>query len=374
MSEVKISWMEMVILLNSAMEGQRSNVVVYSDILDLPLFTFDINKGMVLGIANKQTIDRAVDDLSSGIPEGLVKELPNHGDLVDAFRNSLVVLPDKFDELRTKLLEISHNNTKKKGFQKQSCLAIDSNVAYRRLISRLLMHSEHLGIGRSDLLQTTVVIPNMVKRELVTDFPKFNENDIRSMSSNLSPKYRRDALWRWNRCGMKKARKAKNALSELGAIRSNNFNYLEYGSGEFSKDNEERDLEILKELCDFQKNHLKAVVLLSEDKDMETRSECFQVDGFTVNFPGLSSNSYSINPWAMCDLVYQAGIMFGPLSLKGLGVRALSDWTGKNSDDYRDERMLIETDDGSKVATAFLDDLMMSRELLECVAKGNSYQ
>jgi hypothetical protein len=370
MPEMKVNWKEMVCLFNTMIMDGKRTVDIWSDLLDVRLMSFDLQKCQVINIIEKASIDERLSAIGNSLDDRLQKELPEWSDLRDAFRISLISPPKNQLDLVNRINNIISDNRKKKGYHKDVCLALDTNIAYNRLLSHLIFHSRSLGLLDENLSGTSIVVPNLVKLELSQNFPKFRADEIDALVRSLNANQQRTrSVRRWNGCGKKKARKAKNAFSELTALRSaKDVHVFNTGSGIWSEDNEVRDLQIIESLGQMAKDQSKDVVLFSIDKDVEARSEPYHIEGFTIEYYPDLERSFKADYWMMGDLLYQTGLLFGALSIKGTGIKLFSDWAGKTMDESRDDLGLLEFDGGS-ISMEVQSNLILCREISEAVRK-----
>lgn len=370
MPEMKVNWKEMVCLFNTMIMDGKRTVDIWSDLLDARLMSFDLQKCQVINIIEKASIDEKLSALGNGLDDRLQKELPEWSDLRDAFRISFISPPKNQLDLVNRINNIISDNRKKKGYHKDVCLALDTNIAYNRLLSHLIFHSRSLGLLDENLSGTSIVVPNLVKLELSQNFPKFRADEIDALVRPMNANQQRiRSVRRWNGCGKKKARKAKNAFSELTALRSTkDVHVFNTGSEIWSEDNEVRDLQIIEDLGQMAKDQSKDIVLFSIDKDVEARSEPYHIEGFTIEYYPDLERSFKADQWMMGDLLYQTGLLFGSLSIKGTGIKLFSDWAGKTMDEYRDDLGLLDFDGGS-TSMEVQRNLILCREISEAVEK-----
>jgi len=370
MPEIKVNGREMVCLFNTMIMKNKCTVDIWSDVLDIRLMSLELQKCQITNIIDRGAVDEKVSAIGKGLDDRLQKELPEWSDLRDAFRISLISPPKNQQDLINRINSIISDNRKKKGYSKDVCLALDTNIAYNRLLSHMIFHSRSLGLLDDNLSGTSIVVPNLVKLELSQNFPKFRADEIDALVRSMNANQQRiRSIRRWNGCGKKKARKAKNAFSELTALRSaKDVHVFNTGSETWSEDNEERDLQIIMDLGQMAKDQSKEVVLFSIDKDVEVRSEPYHIEGFTIEYDPNLERSFIADQWKMGDLLYQTGLLFGALSIKGTGIKLFSDWAGKTMDEYRDDLGLLEFDGGS-TSMEVQNNIIMCREISEAVRK-----
>ena len=131
MKELKTSLLELIVLFNEHLLDDWPSIEVRSDIMDMKLFSLDLRKQELKEIIGKRDLEGRLNELSNGLPEKLVRELPDHRDLLDAFRSSFITPPTNIMELQKRLEEVTIANCKSKGFRNQTHIAIDSNIACR---------------------------------------------------------------------------------------------------------------------------------------------------------------------------------------------------------------------------------------------------
>jgi hypothetical protein len=168
-------------VLNELVLAKRGIVEVHSDMLGIPLMNLDLEKGKIVSVASAHDFDAVMPSMRFKLNETLAADLPDYNDLKEALYSSLLVPPENLNELMVEIRKAGKRKNDPYRYPKQESFAIDTNIAYLRLLSRLMYHAEGCGISDFDPTKVQVLLSDLVAQEMVEKAGKYTVFDIESL-------------------------------------------------------------------------------------------------------------------------------------------------------------------------------------------------
>jgi hypothetical protein len=340
-------------VLNELMLAKRGKVEVHSDLLGIPLMNLDLEKGKVVRLATYADFDAVMPSMRSKLNDVLAADLPDYNDLKEALYSSLLVPPDNLNELMAEIRKANGRRADPYRFPKQEAFAIDTNIAYRRLFSRLMYHAEGCGISDLDPSKVQVLLSDLVSQEMVEKAGKYTIYDIESLKKAV----RNPALiGTFVNCSVKSARKALNAQAEEGVLEEH-YNLWRVAGGTFVEDKEVRDGEIARALSAHAGEQRMDILFLTTDDKARVQTYAAKLPTLLIKYPPEIPAQVPFDPWLMVEFLHDLAVYFGSISLKPVGLRILGEWKGKSSADYRAERLRFVAEDRSTLIESLERDI-----------------
>lgn len=348
------------ILNESLLEGNQ-NLRLKSDLLDTRILEFDMASNEITRVCPESEFDKVVSRKRLEVGEDLGEEIPDYIDFRDALWSSLALPPENLDQLMEELKELEKRKKHPYRYPKERLFAIDTNIAYLRLFSRLTLLKGSDAMAGYDPGEVPIVILGLVEDEVSNRVQKkLGKADIRRLTGAVG---RREARSMIN-CLHKRGRKALNAQTEIRSIRE------EYGTrglqgGEFLPDKEERDEEMARTLSEYMSGQKVEIIFLTNDDKSRAHTYAYRIPAIELKYPHEFETPIPCDQWLITELVYDLVITFGILSLEGLGVRILGVWPGKDANDYLDQRLRVEVEDGASIAAELRRSYQILNDLNE---------
>jgi hypothetical protein len=344
----------LMVMLNEAVLHGRASLTINATFLDIDLLGANLKEGTIDWLASSGDYDRAYTELTTKLGDpSLVREVPPFSDFREALHASLLLPPDNMGELMKEIRSIEQRRDQPSRYPKQSCLAIDTNLAYRRLFSRLGLASEACGVVDFDAAKVQLLVASLVEQEVSEKVGrKYGPTDLDILKRAFnSPKL----VSSFNNCVNKDGRKALNAQAELSAIRSK-YNVWDVAGGTWSEDKEKRDGEILRALARHAQDERLDLLFVSADDKATAAARSAKVPILVLRYPNEVPRTVTFDPWLFVELMHDLAVTYGVLTVKGLGLRIMGDWAGKTADDFRAEKLKIVTEESSVLADPLLSD------------------
>ncbi|MDD1769638.1 MAG: hypothetical protein LUO79_00995 [Methanomassiliicoccales archaeon] len=336
-------------LLNQGIRTERSNIVVTSPFLDLDLMGVNLTKPSVDWIVERGKFDAAYSEVQTKVADPLLgREIPSYSDLKDAMESSLLVPPENLKQIEAELRTIDTRRAGSALHPARTMVAIDTNLAYHRLMSRLPLASDTCGIPEFDASHLQLVIENLVELEISEKVGrKYRDADLEVLRRAFKSPRLVGAL---TNCLMKDGRKALNAQTEIAAIRER-YAVWDVSGGAWNEDKEKRDGEIVRSLSNHAKEENVGMLFLSADDKASAAASASRLPTMILRYGHELPRMVPYDPWLFVEFLYDLSIMFGVIGITGLGVRVYGDWAGKRADDYHAERVRLEFEDSSPLAS-----------------------
>ncbi len=331
-------------VMNEAILHQKNDIAVRSVLLDLDLMKIDMMKQRIDSIARLEDFDSVISNIRLRLAnEALRSDLPSYSDFREVFQSS-VLLPENLGELFSEIKDIEERKSDPYKNPRQKCLGIDTNIAYRRLLSRLLAYGGPQRPRDINFRCVQILLPSIVEEEISARVGrKYTGKDVDELGEALgSQRFVRSFL----NCCYKDGRRALNAQSELRILKEK-YNCWDVRGGSFLEDKEKRDVEIIRALANHASSqYLDLVYLTSDDKSL-AHAVAYKVRSLGLRYPREIPSKLTADPWLLVELLYDLSIVFGAISLKGLGVVVMGDWSGKTTEDYHRERVKLVVEENS---------------------------
>ncbi|MEM0448574.1 MAG: hypothetical protein QW520_01975 [Methanomassiliicoccales archaeon] len=350
-----------VTVLNEALLQDRTSITIHSPFLNLELLGLDLRgHGSVEFLVRESDYARASSALQSKLPPPYDREVPDLADFREALHSSLLLPPNNMNELILELRRMEDKRRQPSRHPKQPCLALDTNVAYKRLFSRLLLYSDACGSKDYDVSRVQLLIADLVDREVAERVRnKYSPKDINMLKRAFHYPQGLDLMLN---CLHKDGRRAMAASAELTAIRSK-YSVWDVKGGMWHENKEERDAEILRSLGRYAEEQRLDLLFLSTDDKASAAAEAARVPIMVLRYPNEIPERIPFDPWLIPELIYDLALTFGMIQLKGLGLRMLGDWGGKTAEDFKAEKVKIIAEQGSRLGESLEKDLRILRRL-----------
>jgi hypothetical protein len=349
----------LVAVLNEGKLHGRTGISFNSVFMDLDMVELDIGKGRIDSLVTAESYQKAFSEVQNRIGDPIMsKEVPAYSDFKEALQASLLLPPDNLAEVMKELRLIESHRIQPSRFPKQTCVAIDTNIAYYRLFSRLLITSEACGVPDYDPSSIQILIAELVEQEISEKCGrKYRENELDVLRKGFhNPRLLTNLM---NSC-TKDGRKALNAQAELSVIRQK-YNTWDVSGGQWNEDKEKRDQEIIGSLAAHARSEDLDILFLSADDKASSAAKAFKLPIMVLRYPYDVPRTIAYDPWLVAELLYDLSLIHGIISIRGLGVKVFGDWAGKTAEDYRQEKIKIVLEESS----ALNDDLTRDWKILE---------
>ncbi|NYT12227.1 MAG: hypothetical protein GKC03_06720 [Methanomassiliicoccales archaeon] len=334
-------------ILNEALIHGRTRISVRSDLLDMEILKLDLETNRIAWIAEPKDFDPVVSEIKLKLGNHwLEDDLPNFFDLRDAFQSSLMIKPSEFMQLIEEMKNIEERKMDPYRFPRQMLLAIDTNIAYNRLFSRLTLMDEMCRKGGLDSSLIPMLIPSLVEEEISKSVgAKYTSRDIDTIERALGKRLPGNLI----NCLGKKGRKAANAQAEIKIIEEK-YSSISVSGGKFKDDKEERDRDIVMSVAEYCRAQDNDVLFVTADDKARAHCRAFRIPSVGLRYPYDLPKSMDFDPWLLVELLYDLSINFAIISLKGLGIRFQGTWAGKSIEEYSRERMCFSVEGGSDIS------------------------
>lgn len=355
MNELTVDKRFLTTILNELRLADHTAVPIHSSVWGRRMLDMDINSWTLHSVIADDAVSAAVNRLLRNSPQDVAKDFPSYADLRECLWSSLVLPPVNMDEFVTLINRTVKESARGSGFSSQSVISLDSNLSYRRVLSRAFLERERFGINNSRPKDLMVVMSNVSKAE-ITDVAnhKFDrQGDVEALSRCYDDRWLKGSLFN---TGPLRTRKALNAYSELAIVRDRFTSFEATGGDAFIRDKEARDQEILKELSRFKSDNQVDMTFVTADDKAMTLVEVARIHGLMLRYPNDIPRRVESTPWLVRELLFDLAIVMRKIDLRGTGVSIAGDWTGKSVDDWRNERVKVLIEDGSKVGGELIRD------------------
>lgn len=348
-------------VLNEAVLHGRTSMVVHAPFLDLDLVGINLEgRGMVDFVVSEAAYVRAASAVQGRLADPLDREVPGFGDFREAMHSSLLLPPSNMDELMKEIHAMEEKRRHPMRFPRQPCLAPDTNLAYKRLFSRLTLSGDTCGVKGYDPGRVQLLVADLVGMEISERVRrKYTPQELGLLRRAFRFPQGLDSM---SNCLHKDGRRAMGALAELTAIRSK-YSVWDVAGGTWTEDKEARDGEILRSLGRHAKEESMDVLFLSTDDKASAAAEAARVPILILRYPNEVPARVPFDPWLVPELIYDLALTFGVVSLKGLGLRLMGDWAGKTAEDFKAERVRLVMEPGSTLTNALEKDLRILERL-----------
>jgi hypothetical protein len=341
-------------ILNEGILNDRTSVTISSPFLGLDLVGLELSDGGKISfLAGERDFSKAYSGVQTKLGDPLDKEVPTFSDYREALQASLLLPPENMADLMTEITSMESRRKEPSRYPRQPCLAIDTNIAYKRLLSRLSLSGDTCGARGFDPSRVQVLVANLVEREISDRVRrKYDAQELNVLKRAFGSPQLLDEL---NNCLHKDGRRAMNALAELTAIRSR-YSVWDVQGGDWKQDKEARDAEILGALSRHAREENIDVLYISTDDKASASAIAAKVPILVLRYPNEIPVTFPFDPWLVPELIFELAIAFGVISIKGLGVRIMGDWASKTANDFKAERIKVVTEANSSLGRTLEGD------------------
>ncbi len=359
MSDLTVGKSFLMALLNEGARQGRKNITVYAPLLEADLLGADLGKPSIEWLAERGRYDRAFSEVETKLGDPLlIRDVPSYNDFKEVVEDSLLVTPENMTELMDNIRQIEKQRKGSARYPKQTLLAIDTNIAYRRLLSRLLMTSEGCGIPDFDPSDVPIVIEGMVQMEISDRVNrKYREQDLDAFKrAYKNPKL----LATMSNGAVKESRKALNAQAELTAMRAK-YSVWDVAGAVWNEDKEIRDNEMIRSLAKHSTQERVEILFVTADDKATAAAMANRLPSLVLRWAYELPRHLAFDPWLFVELLHDLAVVYGVIGLRGLGMRIHGDWGGKSADEYRSEKVRLSFEDNNPL----LDKLARDHRVIE---------
>lgn len=349
-------------VINEAILHDRLRITVKSNMLRCELFKIDCQDGRLTDIIDGSELEERISHMKQKLPAGsLGQELPDYLDLRDALQSSLLMPPENLHELVKELKDMERRKLDPYRFPRQKLLAIDTNIAYNRLLSRMILLMDGGPLGRINPSSVQIIVPSLVEEEITNSVGhKYRPPDIGILERELGFREADSYI----NCLWKRGRKAMNAQTEINILREI-YSILNVRGGKFLDDKERRDEEIIRALSRHASDQKCDVLFLTSDDKARAHAYSEKVPALLLKYPREVPSELDFDPWLLPEFLYDLSLSFGVLSFKGLGVKIHGVWGGKSADHYLKEMLKFVIEDETAMAPHLRRDYIILKKLNE---------
>ncbi len=355
MTERIVSRDSLMVLFNELYSRRKDSFHVKYPFYDINLFDFQSD----FRIANVVGKERLQEIRSEHIPENsfLRDDLPGYQELESSFLSCGLLDYDNWDEFKKWMSDLVADSKDPRRMVGSLSFAIDTSVLYNKLFSAYLPVKD-LGFNLDEI---DVVISDVVRGEVSSRIKyKYRSSDLQDLKQVFRNRRFLDEFANRNMLGTRKAKLAQKELDtftrELSAPR--------VAGGEVPKDNEERDIEIVRTYKVFSQKCGMNIALITMDQNMADHAKNGRVMYHTLVYPREAYKGGPIPPWSCLQLFHDLAVKFGVLVLSGIGVVVFGEWRGKTSQDYTKEKLKLLIDENSVIHNELVRDLDLCEKML----------
>ena len=347
-------------VINEARLHQLPSLTVRSILLDLDLLSIDLVNNEIRIMAGQKEFHDALAPIRSKGASAAVDDLPNYEDLRTEVWHT-VLLPDEvtrpiYDEIEAAL----ERRNDPYRYPRQVAFAIDTNIAYHRLLSRIFLYGdalERIGFRPRDV---QVIVPDLVEEEISRSIArKYSRGDI----ADLQRAIRDQVLVRSmsNIC-YRKGRKALNAQTEIDVL-GRTCGLWRVGGGRVLEEKESIDDEIVRSLAEHSSDQRLDILFLTGDDKCRAHAFSHKLPSILVEFPKEIPQAMAFDPWLLVEMLYDLSVNFVGLQLVELDLKIIGDWSGKSAEDYHAEKVKLVIASESPVDVQLKQDIEIVRGL-----------
>ncbi len=311
---------EIFVLLNEYyLRGIREVTVEYP-LYQTSLFTLNLHNFKIENMIETKELN----DLKRrfGRSEFLRRDLPDYHDLLDAFLSSGVLKFENHQEIEENFNLLNSSIKDRTIYVKPVFLGLDTNIAYYRVISRRIRDSFRYVISEIVIEEIDARIHSKYSGKMLHELENLPYHTVLGEFANGSTK---------------DCRKAKNAMNEIYYLLNKKDAYRTGGRTE-TRDKEVRDREIIMEYKKFSDEINAEIVILTADKDMIFHAQAQQLSSMYYKLPH-RIDAESVEPAVIPNMIYDLTLIFGIIRVNNTVL--LSEWRGKEAEDYFGERLKI---------------------------------
>lgn len=347
-------------VLNEARLHRLPSLTVRSILLDLDILTIDLVRNEIRILAGQKEFYDALAPIRSKGASEAIDDLPSYDDLRTAVWNT-IQLPDKvIYPICDEISEMAKQRMDPYRYPMPTALAIDTNIAYHRLLSRMFLRSdvlEQIGLRPRDI---QIVISSLVEEEISRSIArKYSRSDIAALQRAIKDQVLVRGMT--NIC-YKKGRKALNAQAEIDLL-GRTASLWRVGGGRAPDDKEGIDNEIVRSLAEHSSAQRLNIIFLTGDDKCRAHAFSHKLPSILVEFPKEIPQVMNFDPWLLVEMLHDLSITFVGLHLKELDVKIIGDWSGKSAVDYHGERVKLVIAQKSPIIASIKQDYEIVKEL-----------
>lgn len=355
-------------IINEARLHHIPKITVRSILLDLDLLSIDLVDDEVRILADRKAFSETIGRMRKQASSPAIDDLPNYEDLRSAVWNT-VMLPDEvvrpiFDEIKG----MQERTKDPYRHPKQMAFAIDTNIAYYRLFTRMFLKSnllELFGFRPEDL---QIIVSNLVEEEISHAIArKYSRGDINELQKVVRDQVLTNAM---NNICHRQGRKALNAQAEIDAL-GRMSNVWRVGGARASDNKEENDDEIVRSLALHSADQRMDVLFVTADDKCRAHAFSHKLPSILVVPPNELPESVEFDPWLLVELLHDLSINFVGLHLPEPGIKIIGGWSGKSTEDFHRELIKVIAISNSPIKDRVHTDLDIIREI-ELIESGAS--
>lgn len=348
-------------VINEARLHEVPSLTVRSILLDLDLLTIDLLNNEVRILAGWKEFYDALSPIRSKGRSEAINDLPNFDDLRTTVWNT-VLLPDEvIRPICKEIRDAMERGNDPYRYPRQTAFAIDTNIAYHRLLTRMLLRSgvlEQMGLQPRDM---HILVSNLVEEEISQSIArKYSNADIadlqRAIKDQVLVRCMRNICY-------KKGRKALNAQAEIDVL-GREASLWRVGGGIAPDDKERIDDEIVRSLAEHSAEQRLDVIFLTGDDKCRAHAFSHKLPSILVEFPKEIPQVVGFDPWLLVEMLYDLSVNFVGLHLVELDVKIIGDWSGKSADDYHAEMVKFIIGSNAQIRESLTRDVEIVRNIM----------
>lgn len=347
-------------VVNEARLHNLSMLTVRSILLDLDLLSIDLVKNEIRVLAGQKEFRDALAPIRSKGPSEAIDDLPNYEDLRTAVWNTIQLPDEVIRPICDEINKAARQRSDPYRYPMQTAFAIDTNIAYHRLLSRMFLCRdvlEHIGLRPRDI---QIIVSNLVEEEISRSITrKYSRSDIAALQRAVRDQVLVRSMS--NIC-YKKGRKALNAQAEIDLL-GRTASLWRVGGGKAPDNKESIDDEIVRSLAEHSTDQRLEVIFITGDDKCRAHAFSHKLPSILVEYPKELPDRMKFDPWQLVEMLYDLSISFVGLQLVELDLKIIGDWSGKSAEDYHAERVKLVIASSSLVNEELMRDLRIINEM-----------
>ncbi|MFW6197191.1 MAG: hypothetical protein ACOC5D_07660 [Thermoplasmatota archaeon] len=232
-------------------------------------------------------------------------------------------------------------------------MAIDTNLAYFRLVSRRfpLKYEDGTIIEAKDFdYLLSSIVENEVDHKIKD---KYDNSNLKMMGMYTKIG---DIRFNFRNRGKLSTRKAKFATQELNHLRGV-LNAARIKGTASKTDSEKNDIRIVESLEKFGWDKNIVVALISTDRNMGNHAENCEIPYFVLEMPKSIPKKNTVDNKILLNLLHDLSLTFGAVKIPELKTTLFGIWGGKRDQDYSNESVRAWINPGSELIEPIKKDM-----------------
>ncbi len=285
-------------------------------------------------------------------------DIPGFYDYKDCLLSSGLVEYSNWNDFVEWIGYLHRNKTDPTLSSRSIYLALDTNLAYLRLLSRKFPVTYNGTMVET--LDFDYIMSSIVEGEIDHKImAKYSETDLKMMGMYTEIG---DIRYNFRNRGKLSTRKAKFATLELSYIREN-LNSVRIKGTASKSDSERNDIRIVESLESFAWSKDIIPALISTDRNMGNHAENSEIPYFILEFPHNTPRRQLVNTKVLLNLLHDLALSFGAIRIPELETTLFGIWVGKMDSDYRNECIQTWVNSNSIIEGCVKRDLDVLRNL-----------